>query len=32
MDQSARIAELDRFKDGTINILCSATLPRAGWT
>ncbi len=30
MDQSARIAELDRFKDGTINILCCSDVAARG--
>ena len=30
MDQSARIAELDRFKDGSINILCCSDVAARG--
>lgn len=30
MDQSARIAELDRFKEGTINILCCSDVAARG--
>jgi superfamily II DNA/RNA helicase len=30
MDQPARIAELDRFKDGTINILCCSDVAARG--
>jgi len=30
MDQSARIAELDKFKDGTINILCCSDVAARG--
>jgi len=30
MDQSARIAELDRFKDGAINILCCSDVAARG--
>ncbi|MFM5923144.1 MAG: DEAD/DEAH box helicase [Novosphingobium sp.] len=30
MDQSARIAELDRFKDGTINIMCCSDVAARG--
>jgi superfamily II DNA/RNA helicase len=30
MEQSARIAELDRFKDGTINILCASDVAARG--
>ena len=30
MDQSSRIAELDRFKDGTINILCCSDVAARG--
>ncbi|WP_296676664.1 DEAD/DEAH box helicase [Novosphingobium sp.] len=30
MDQSARVAELDRFKDGSINILCCSDVAARG--
>lgn len=30
MDQSSRIAELDRFKDGSINILCASDVAARG--
>jgi len=30
MDQPARLAELDRFKDGTINILCASDVAARG--
>jgi superfamily II DNA/RNA helicase len=32
MDQSSRIAELDRFKSATSTSCARPTLPRAGWT